>query len=381
MTTRRFELTPEQAELQRAARAFGERRLPVAHLRALRDAGEPTRLARPMWRELAQLGWAGIAIAEDHGGAGLGLLELGLVMEELGRTLAPTPLLTTAVIGAAALAAAPAALAAAHLPAVASGERLLALAFEEERRFAPYRCQTTARRGDGGWILDGAKTFVLDGAAADALLVVARVAGDVAARDGLALFLVPRAAPGLELQALAMVDSRGAANVRLAGVAVPDAQVVVGPAHGADLLDRLLARATAALAAEMLGATDAVFHTTIEYLKQRHQFGVAIGSFQALKHRAAHMFCELELMRSVVRAALVAVDTAAPDADLLVSAAKARASDTFVLIAGEAVQMHGGIGVTDDLDVGLYYKRARVADQTFGAAAYHRDRFAALQSY
>ena len=367
--TPRFHPTAEQDELQRAARAFVERKLPVAHLRALRDAADPLRLSRPLWREVAALGWAGIAIAEEHGGAGLGLVELGLVMEELGRTLAPTPLLATAVIGAAALAAAPPDVQRAHLPAIAAGERLVALAFEEERRFAPYVCRTTARRDGDGWILDGAKGFVLDGPAADVLVVSARTHGAPAGREGLALFLVARNAPGLTVEPLALVDSRGAANVTLARVR---AEQHLGDAA---LLDALLLRATAALSAEMLGAAEAVFHTTIEYLEQRHQFGVAIGSFQALKHRAAHMFCELELTRSVVRAALSDLAREAPGAALLVHAAKARVSDTFTLVASEAIQMHGGIGVTDDLDVGLYYKRARVASETFGGPAYHRDRW------
>jgi alkylation response protein AidB-like acyl-CoA dehydrogenase len=379
---RKFELTPEQDELQRAARAFVEKRLPTSHLRGLRDAKDATHLSRAVWREMAQLGWAGIAVDEKHGGAGLGLVELGLVMEELGRTLAPTPLLATSVIGAAALAAGSEAVRA-HLPALAEGERLIALAFEEERRFAPYACRTTARHAihAGGWILDGEKTFVLDGPAADLLVVVARTAGDSSDREGLTLFVVDRTTAGLTVEPLSMVDSRGAARVRLANVAISSADILGEADKGADLLDRLLARATAALAAEMLGAADAVFHTTIEYLKNRHQFGVAIGSFQGLKHRAAHIFCELELTRSVVRAALVAVENGGADADALVSAAKARASDTFTLVAAEAIQMHGGIGVTDDLDVGFYYKRAKVAELTFGNAAFHRDRFAKLHGY
>jgi alkylation response protein AidB-like acyl-CoA dehydrogenase len=379
-TMRRFELTQEQDELQRAVRGFAQRRLPVTHLRALRDARDPTHVSRAIWREMAALGWAGIAVDEAHGGAGLGLVELGLVMEELGRTLAPTPLLATSVIGAAALAAGEEA-ARAHLPALARGERLVALAFEEERRFAPYACRTTARRDHGGYIVDGEKCFVLDGPAADLFVVVARVGGAPTERAGLVVLLVDRATAGVTVEPLAMVDSRGAARVRFASVAVPAADVLGDPHDGAALLDRLLARATAALAAEMLGASDAVFHATVEYLKQRHQFGVPIGSFQALKHRAAHMFCELELTRSVVRAALVAVERGAADADALVSASKARASDTFTLVAAEAIQMHGGIGVTDELDVGFYYKRAKVADLTFGSSAYHRNRFATLHGY
>lgn len=377
----RFVLTPEQEELQRGARGFIERRLPVAHLRELRDRGEPERLSRELWREMAQLGWAGIAVDEAHGGAGLGLVEVGLVMEELGRTLAPTPMLATAVIGAAAVAAGSAEVRREHLAALASGDRLFALAFEEGPRFAPTTCRTSARRTDAGWRLDGDKAFVLDAPAADVFIVAARVSGDIDAAAGLALFAVHRAAAGVAVHPRSIVDSRSAGLVRFTGVQVPDTHVLAGPERGAELLERLLARATAALTAEMLGASEAVFATTIAYLKERHQFGVPIGSFQALKHRAAHLFCELELTRSVVRAALGAVERGEPDADALVSAAKARASDTFLQVSGEAIQMHGGIGVTDELDVGFYYKRARVADLTFGNAAYHRDRFARLQGY
>ena len=362
-----FVLTPEQEALQRAARGFVRERLPVAHLRGLRDRQDPLRLSREVWREMAALGWAGIAIAEEHGGAGLGLVEVGLVAEELGRTLAPTPLLATTVLGAGAVALGPEAVRAEVLPAVAAGERLLAVAFEETPRFAPGELATTARREGDGWRLDGDKTHVLDGPAADQLVI--------AARDG--LFLVDRDAPGLTISPRAMVDSRGAARVRLDGVLVPETRRL-GDAAG---LSAVIDRATAVLSAEMLGGLGEVFATTIAYLKERKQFGVPIGSFQALKHRAAHMFCEIELTRSVVRAALAALDAGRPDAAALVSAAKAKASDTYVHVAEEAIQMHGGIGVTDELDVGFYLKRARVSELTFGAAAYHRDRFGRLNGY
>lgn len=362
-----FVLTPEQEALQRAARGFVRERLPVAHLRGLRDRKDPLALSREVWHEMAGLGWAGIAIAEEHGGAGLGLVEVGLVAEELGRTLAPSPLLATSVLGAGAVATGPEALRREVLPKVADGERLLALCFEEQPRFAPDSIAATARREGDGWRLDGDKTHVLDGAAADQLVVVAR--------EG--LFLVDRDAAGLTISPRAMVDSRGAARVRLDGVKVPEARRLGDTAGLGELLDR----ATAVLCAEMLGGTEDVFGKTIAYLKERKQFGVPIGSFQALKHRAAHLFCEIELTRSVVRAALAALDAGRPDAAVLVSAAKAKASDTFVHVAEEAIQLHGGIGVTDELDIGFYLKRARVCELTFGAAAYHRDRFGRLSGY
>ena len=362
-----FVLTSEQEALQRAARGFVRERLPVAHLRGLRDRKDPLALSRDVWTEMAGLGWAGIAIAEEHGGAGLGLLEVGLVAEELGRTLAPTPLLATTVLGAGALAAAPEALRKAVLPEVAEGRRLLALAFEEWPRFELGELATTATREGAGWRLDGVKVHVLDGAAADQLIV--------AAGDG--LFLVDRDAPGLTISPRAMVDSRGAAHLRLDGVVVAEERRIGDTAVLAGVVDR----ATAVLCAEMLGGLEEVFARTIAYLKERKQFGVPIGSFQALKHRAATMFCDVELTRSVVRAALAALDAGRPDAASLVSAAKAKASDTFMHVAEEAIQLHGGIGVTDELDIGFYLKRARVAELTFGAAAYHRDRFGRLNGY
>jgi alkylation response protein AidB-like acyl-CoA dehydrogenase len=350
-----FVLSREQEEIQRAARAFVRERLPTGHLRALRDRREPAGLSREVWAGAAELGWAGILVAEDLGGAGMGMVELGL--------------------GAGAGAAAADPVRASALAAVIAGERLLALAFEERPRFAPGVIATTARRDGGGWRLDGDKVAVIDGAAADQLIV--------AARDGseLALFLVDRATPGLAITPLSRVDSRSAANVALRGVVVGEDRRLVGPGPAAGLLERLLDRATAALCAEMLGGLQEAFDQTIAYLKVRKQFGVPIGSFQALKHRAALLFCEVELTRSVVRAALAALDAGRSDAAALVSAAKAKASDTYVLVANEAVQMHGGIGVTDELDIGFYLKRARVSEMTLGSAAYHRDRFGRLHGY
>jgi alkylation response protein AidB-like acyl-CoA dehydrogenase len=348
-----FVLTEEQEEIARASRVFVRERLPVAHLRKLRDTRQS--LSREIWKDAAQLGWAGMLIDELHGGAGLGMAEVGVVMEELGRTLAPTPMLSTAVLSATVLAAFGDA---ALLQRVGAGDAIVAVAFEESDRFSDDR---GAARITGGKVTAD-KRFVLDAPAADLFVI--------ATRDGLAL--VERGA--LTVEPRALVDSRGVGAVRCEGAA---ARVVADDG----VLARAIARATVALAAEMLGGIEEAFARTIEYLKQRKQFGVPIGSFQALKHRAAQMFCEIELTRSVVRAALVALDRGSADAPALVSAAKARAGDTFVLVSAEAIQMHGGIGVTDELDIGFYYKRARVAEQTFGTASFHRERFARLSGF
>jgi acyl-CoA dehydrogenase len=319
---------------------------------------------------------------EAVGGVGLGFAELGIVLEECGRTLAPTPIVSTVVLAGGAISLGGTdAQRARWLPGVCAGERVLALAHDEGTRHARHRVATRAEPVAGGFRITGEKSFVLDGHGADALVVVARVAGASADRAGIGLFIVPAGSPGLTVARTPLVDSRNAARVRLDGVVVPDDQVLGAPDGGAAVLDRVLDRGAIAVSAEMLGGALEAFERTVAYLKTRRQFGVLIGSFQALKHRAAQMFCEVELSRSIVLAALRALDDDGPDAALLAAAAKARTTDTFLRVAGEAIQMHGGIGVTDELDIGLFYKRARVAAMTLGDAAYQRDRYARLQGY
>jgi len=283
-----FLLTAEQESIRDTARRFFRARAPVAHLRHLRDTDDATGFSREVWRAMAELGLVGVALPAEHGGAGLGFAELGLVLEEQGRNLAPTPLVSTVLLGAGAilLGGSPAQRAEV-LPAVAAGERVLALAHEEGTRHAPYRVRTTAARTGEGFRISGEKVLVLDGHAADALVVVARTSGGVADRHGLTLFLVPAAAAGLKAVRTPLVDSRGAARVRFDGVAVGRADVVGEIDCGAGILDALLDRAAIGLASEMLGSLVEAFERTVAYLKERRQFGVPIGSFQALKHRAA----------------------------------------------------------------------------------------------
>src|SRR6185437_1520610 len=342
-----FVLTPDQESIRDTARRFARERAPVAHLRRLRDTRDATGFSRELWRDMAAMGFAGLTLPPEQGGAGLGFAELGLCAEELGRTLCPTPLLSTVVLGAGAVALGGAALADEVLPAVAAGERILAFAHDEGTRHARYGARTAAERAPGGFRISGEKAFVLDGHAADGFVVVARTSGSPGDRDGLTLFLVPASAPGVTATRTFLVDSRGAARVRFDGVHASDADVIGEVDRGAEILDRVLDRATIALSAEMLGGLVEAFERTIGYLKERRQFGVPIGSFQALKHRAAQMFCEVELCRSVVMDALRALDEARPDVPLTACAAKARATDAFLLVTAEAVQMHGGVGVTD----------------------------------
>jgi len=375
-------LTEEQELLRNTAREFVAENSPVKELRRLRDSNDPVGFSRELWKQMAELGWAGIVLPEEFGGADLGYAELGLVLEECGRTLAATPLVSTVLLGANAL------LLAGNgtqqkgvLAAVAKGETVLALALQESAHHAPYQVATRAEATRDGYKLTGKKTFVQDGHVADQIVVVARSAGRAGERDGLSLFLVPKGARGMRVTRTWMVDGRNSAQIELDGVEVDKSAAVGHVGRGADVLDPVLDRATIGVAAETLGTVAEAFDRTIHYLKTRKQFGVPIGSFQALKHRAAAMFTEVELSRSIVLDALRAVDEKRPDVAVLASIAKARVSDAAHLVGNEAVQMFGGIGVTDEEEIGLFLKRARVAELTLGDAAYHRARFATLNGF
>ncbi|MBN9562671.1 MAG: acyl-CoA dehydrogenase family protein [Alphaproteobacteria bacterium] len=375
-------LSSEARLVQDTALEFFRDKSPITALRKLRDTQDADGFSRPLWREMAELGWTGFLVPEEWGGSGFGHVGLGLVMEAAGRTLAATPLLSTSLIGASALVLAGSGMQKdTHLPGLVAGDQIFALALEEGPHHAPTRIATAAKKHGGGYRLSGKKTFVLDGHVADTLIVAARTSGGANDRSGITLFLVPASAPGLSRTRTIMVDSRNAAIVTLKDVEVAD-EAALGPIDGgSDVLEAVLDRARAGLAAEMLGSAAECFERTVQYLKDRKQFGVAIGSFQALKHRAAQMFCELEVTHSAVLACLSGLDEGANDVPALASLAKTKANDTFFLVGNEGVQMHGGIGMTDEHEIGFFTKRARVALATFGNSAFHRDRYAALNGY
>jgi acyl-CoA dehydrogenase len=378
-------LTEEQELLQQTARDFVARRSSLRRVRALRDSADRDGFSRELWREMARLGWLGIVCPVELGGLGLGWVDLMVVMEELGRGLMPEPMLSTVALGGTAiLLGGNERQRQAHLPPLAAGERLLAVAFQEPRsRHVPEHVETRAVAAGDGWTLHGEKVHVLDGHVADHLLVSARTSGRPRDAAGITLFLLPRDTPGLTITRQSRLDNRNAALVRLEEVPAGRGAVLGAADGGGALLARVLDRATAALTAEMLGGMTAAFDMTMDYLRTRVQFGVPIGSFQALKHRAARMYVELELSRSAVMHAHRTLDEQRDDAAVAraVSIAKARCSDAFLAVTNEAVQMHGGIGMTDEHDVGFFLKRARAAEMTFGDAAYHRDRFARLAGY
>lgn len=377
-------LTDEQQLLQSTAADFARQSLPVSRLRALRDAGDTIGYSPDLWRTMAGLGWPGMLLPEEYDGLGLGYADAIVVLEELGKVLAPEPFLSTVLLaGNAILRGGSEAQKKQLLPRVASGEAVLALAHHEPRtRHRLHHVTTSAAAGTGGsFRLTGVKDIVLDGAAAERLVVSARSSGAPGDRAGISLFLVDPHARGVTVARQQLVDHRVAAIVKLDGAEVPASDLIGTLGAGADVLDATIDRALVGLCAEMLGGMVRSFEMTLAYLKERKQFGVTIGSFQALKHRAARMFIEIELGRSAVMAAARALDDGGPDAPMLAAVAKARLSEGFVLVASEAVQMHGGIGMTDEHDVGFYLKRARAAEILLGDAAYHRDRFATLQDY
>lgn len=368
-------LTEEQTMLRDAAKDWARESSPVAELRRLRDSGAGQSFDPAKWAEMGQMGWAGVIIPEEFGGSNFGYQSLALILEETGRTLTASPLVSTALTAASALMLGGSdAQKQEWLPKIAAGEVVATLAVDEGPHHHP---EKTALKAEGGK-LTGKKTFVIDGDAADLLIVAARSSGQPGETAGISLYLVRGDAPGVSRKHLWLVDSRGAAEITFEGA---EGELLGEEGKGWDVLEATLDRARIGLAAEMLGLASEAFDITLEYLKTRTQFGQVIGTFQALQHRAAKMFTDIETTRSCVEMALEMLDQGATDVKTLASIAKAKASDLVHYVSNEMVQMHGGIGMTDAHDAGLYLKRARVAEHLFGTASYHRDRYATLSGF
>lgn len=375
-------LTEEQIIIRDSAKSWLQDNAPVSALRKLRDSENADGFDKAAWAQMAEMGWAGILIPEEYGGTGLDYQTLGLVLEEAGRTLTASPLISTALTATTALLlGGNEAQKKAYLPRIAQGKLIATLAVDEGAHHRPENIALKAEKSDTGYVLNGHKTLVLDGASADLAIVAARTSGAASDKSGVTLFLVEANASGLSRERLKMIDSRGLANLTFDNVRVGHDAVLGSADKGMGVLESTLDRARAGLAAEMLGHAVQSFETTLDYLKTRVQFGQLIGTFQALQHRAAKMFTDLELARSCVEAVLQAIDRDATDVAQLASLAKSKVGDVVHLVSNEMVQMHGGIGMTDAHDAGLYLKRARVQEATFGTSSYHRDRYASLLGY
>ena len=372
----------EQQYLKDTAKDFVQKNAPINHFRELRDSEDETGYSKELWKQMAELGWAGILISEEYGGSDFGMMGMGGILEETGRCLVPSPLFATALLGASLIGLGGKADQKKDLlPKIAKGELTTAFALEEGSRHTPYRISTTAEKKGKDFVLNGKKTFVLDGHSADLIVLAARTSGGIEDQSGISLFLIDPNSTGLQRKRTHMVDSRNASEIHLKGVEVSETKLLGELDAGFSIIEEVLERGQIGISAEMLGNTLEAFDITLEYLKERKQFGAVIGSFQALQHRAAVMFAEIELTKSSVMGALNAVDENSNDRSRFASLAKFKAGETLHLVSSEAVQMHGGVGVTDEFDIGFFLKRSRVAEQIFGSSDYHLDRYATLSEY
>ena len=375
-------LNEEQQSLKDIAKEFLQKNAPVTHFREIRDTENELGYDQDLWKQMVDLGWSGILVPEEYGGFDFGMVGMGSIFEEMGKMLTPSPLFSTGVLGASLIA-----LGGndkqkqTYLPQIVDGSITTALALEEGNRHSPLAINTEAKKDGENYSVTGDKTFVIDGHSSKLLIVAARTSGSEKDSSGITLFLIDPSANGVEVNKTSMVDSRNSANITLKNVTVSKDDILGEENNGAAILEEVLDRAQIAISAEMLGNASQAFDITLEYLKERKQFGAVIGSFQALQHRAAEMYSELELTKSSVIAACVAADEKSNDLRRMASLAKFKAGETNHLVTNEAVQMHGGVGVTDEYDVGLYLKRARVTEQIFGNSEYHLDRYASLSEY
>jgi alkylation response protein AidB-like acyl-CoA dehydrogenase len=374
-----FGFNQEQELLRATARKFFESECTSEFVRA--RMAEPAGVTDGFWAKLAEQGWLGLIYPEEYGGAGLGFVDLTVLMEEMGRAVMPGPFFSTVLLGGLTiLEAGSAAQKKEWLDKISAGEAKVTLAFTEPNaRWDAAAVTVTARESGGTFTLSGTKLFVLDAHLADALVVVARTREGKRPEEGLSLFLVPRGAKGVDVKLLPTMDqTRKLCEVTFTDVTV-GADALLGPKDGAwSPLSRVLDRATVALCAEMCGGAQRVLDMTTEYAKIRIAFGKPIGSYQGVKHKAADMLVEIENAKSLTYYAAWAVDENVPEAPLAASMAKAYVSDAFRKAAGAGIQLHGGIGFTSEHDLHLYFKRAKSSEFTFGDGTWHRERVAQL---
>lgn len=375
-------LNEEQQFLKDTAKNFAEERTPINHFRSLRDNKDNLLWDKDTWKEMVNLGWSGILIPEEYGGSNFGLAGISVILQECGKTLTPSPLFATGVLGAYAISQyGTEEQKKKYLPQIVNGEITTAIAIDESSHHNPLNINMPAVLKDNSYILNGKKVFVVDGASADLLIVVARTSGKNGDSTGLTLFLIENNQPSINVVKLDMADSRNYANITFSDTTVQKENILGDVEAGGEAIENILDIGRIAISAEMLGNTEAAFESTISYLKERKQFGVLIGTFQALQHRAAEMFCEIELTKSSIMAAMQGADNNSNELQRLASLAKTMAGETLHLVSNEAIQMHGGIGVTDEYDLGFYLKRSRVVEQIFGCSKFHTERYANISGF
>jgi alkylation response protein AidB-like acyl-CoA dehydrogenase len=320
---------------------------------------------------MAEMGFTGMLVDEADGGLGMGHVEAGIVLEEIGRNLTPSPFLTSSVLAATALRHGSDDLKGRYLPGLIAGDSVFAVAIDETAKHRPDRITTRAEKSGNGFRLTGAKSFVIHGSSADMLVVAARTSGSDEDADGITLFAVPKDASGMSHDAVRMVDSSMATHTKFDGVEL-DGDAVIGAIDGGRaVLDAMLLAGRVGAAAEGVGVARGAMDMTVDYLKQRKQFGRLIGEFQALQHRASHLYSEVEIARAVTIKAQQLCDAGSAHADLMASVAKAKVAKTARLAVQEGVQMHGGIGVTDEYVASHYFKRLTMLELGFGDSLHH----------
>ena len=375
-------INEEQVMLKNSAKEYLNNRAPISQLRRLRDDKDKTGFDPTVWKEMAEMGWASLTIPEEYGGLNFGYVGLGQILEETGRTLSASPLVSTVLLGTTAIMhAGDETQKETMLPAIAAGEAIVTMAIDEYNHHQPFNISTTATKTENGYILNGKKVFVLDGHVANQIIILARTSGEQHDKDGLSLFIVDSNTAGLSCKRTIMMDTRNASTIELKDVEVSAKALLGIEGEAGAIVDNVLDIARIGLSAEMLGSMLEAFERTMNYLKERQQFGVTIGSFQALQHRSAVMYGDIELCKSLVLKSLQAIDKGSKSLPVLASMTKAKVSETIQLVSNEGVQMFGGIGMTDDEEIGFFLKRARVAQKTFGDANYHFDRYATLNGY
>ena len=374
-------LNEEQVFLKDSAKKFASEKTPTTHFREVRDSEIDNCYDDKIWQEMVSLGWTGILVPEEFGGSNFGVAGISSILEELGRTLTPSPLFSTAVVGVSLIKHASDDVKKDILTKVVQDGLRLCFAIEESNHHDPVKISCEAKKDGSNFIISGEKSFVIDGGFADKVIVACRTSGEEGAKNGLSLFVLDSDSKGLAITTTKMVDSRNAANMVFENVKVPSEMLIGKEDDAYEIIESVLDISRAAISAEMLGSALQAYEITLDYLKEREQFGSKIGSFQALQHRAAIMFSELELCKSCVIESITSFDEGGNDSERLASLSKAKVGEVFHLISNESVQMHGGIGVTDEYDIGLYLKRARVAEQIFGDSNFHKNRYAELTGY
>lgn len=375
-------LNEEQQMLKESAKGFLQENAPVEALRSLRDDHDPVGYSKELWQQMTEMGWPGILVDEAHGGLDFGHVGMGQLMEENGRTLTASPMLSTAILGVSAISIAGSeAQKKALLPAIVEGKLVTAFAVDGGSRHQPTKTGVSAESSGDNFLLVGEKQFVIDGHVANKFIISARTGGSEGDTDGITLFIIDADTANIEVERVVMADSINSANIRLNRVGVSKDNILGELNDGFSTLQKVLDIGNAHLAAELLGIAQEVFERTVQYMKEREQYGALIGSYQALQHRAAHLFSEIELAKSVVLKVLQALDAGDEKVPVLASLAKAKVSEVATLATNESVQLHGGIGMTDELEIGFFMKRARVAEQLLGDQRFHMARFAAIHGY